>query len=401
MKILQVFVRLLCCLPAAVYADIEWSDTESTAFFAFQGSLYEPLLSAEYCSTLSNVETFSPKELMDRYKNQPQSMAYKRSVTLAGTGYQYMALHNRVGEPSENAKALKYYIFGLACGLGTTEALTPDVCRSPAGKAKYIANNRAGLLYRQKLYPLGADENVDTVLADNVNTNCHMVMNPPNNAFASPYTRANFWCKADWDSKCEGTEYISIAKKDRGHLQACRVEYREVTRGKKHNDGEKPKQIGLVEADDDSMQFIGYKFRLYAEGTYNLFDRESAKMEYTNIVLYTIPRHAAVKERKKAGCDIPKRRSVPVQLPPQEPSNLKPITVSWVELKPHKIRVTLKNPNSARATVYLNISYDSKFYGQRITKHQGITTLNPKVMHNFDVSALPKDATNWIINHNP
>lgn len=399
MRILLIFTVLFFQSEIA-FSKIEWGDTESTAAFSFQSRLYEPLLSADYCANLSNIETFSSKDLMDKYKNQPQSMAYKRAVSLSGTAYQYMALHAGEDEPEALALASKKYVFGLACGLGSVEALTPNICRSPAGLAEYINKNRAGLLYRQKLYPLKPGENIDTVLADSVKTNCNLVMNPPNNAFASPYAAAKFWCKADWDNKCEGNEYIRIAEQDREHLQACRVEYREVTRGKKHNKGEKPKQTGLKESDDGSIQFIGYKFRLYAEGTYNPIDRESAKMEYTDIVLYTIPRHATVDERIKAGCDIPEKKSKPAESPSQEPTSAKPIAVTWVKIKPHQLRVTLTNPNSVRATVYLHISYESKFFGQRITKHTGTTTLNPNVVHRFDLSAMPNDASNWIVEYN-
>ena len=114
--------------------------------------------------------------------------------------------------------------------------------------------------------------------------------------------KGEFFCKAAWDKDCYITDEFIVSK----GWQVCKLEYNIFADRGTTKIHKSP--ILWYENDDSSTpKFRGYSITLESHGEKNMLNQKSGKIGLNNMKLTAIAEHLDNEERKKCGCDMPKK----------------------------------------------------------------------------------------------
>ena len=133
--------------------------------------------------------------------------------------------------------------------------------------------------------------------------------------YALPYFGYTWWeCDADWDEDCDDPKVIRAPD----NYQICNVSYRVA---KQRGDSDFDISAGgfLADKPNHVARFTEYRTKLYAHGSFSVFDKEGARIRLENFLVTIIPRDWPDDARRKLKCAMPARPAPPTPTPTTTP----------------------------------------------------------------------------------
>jgi len=132
---------------------------------------------------------------------------------------------------------------------------------------------------------------------------------------AMPFFGFSLWeCDANWNQDCDDEKIIRVPE----GYQICNVSYR-TTKQRGDSDLKITPNGFLPDKPSRVARFIEYRTKLYAHGSFSIFDKEGSRIRLENFLVTMLPQDWPDDARRKLKCEVPSRPAPPANLPTTDP----------------------------------------------------------------------------------